>query len=59
MFESFRYVDDFIVTSPCEDKLKNDIIPTVHKFLLQRGLTISENKSKILDLNKNSLHFLR
>jgi RNA-directed DNA polymerase len=53
-----RYVDDFVVTSPCENKLRNDIIPAVHKFLLRRGLTISESKSKIIDLNKDSLHFL-
>jgi len=53
-----RYADDFITTSPCKDKLNNEIIPSVKKFLLVRGLLISESKSKIVDLKTDSFIFL-
>jgi hypothetical protein len=53
-----RYVDDFIITCPCENRLKTEIIPSVEKFLQSIGLTISKEKSKILNLEVDKLEFL-
>lgn len=55
---SVRYVDDFVITCPCRNKLENEIIPSVRKFLEASGLSISEKKSKILDMNVDTLEFL-
>jgi len=52
-----RYADDFIITSPCKDKLNNEIIPSVKKFLQLRGLAISESKSEVVDLKADSFIF--
>jgi predicted O-linked N-acetylglucosamine transferase (SPINDLY family) len=53
-----RYVDDFVITCPCRDELENEIIPAVHKFLKSRRLSISKKKSKILDIDVDTLEFL-
>ncbi|OGJ92282.1 MAG: group II intron reverse transcriptase/maturase [Candidatus Raymondbacteria bacterium RifOxyA12_full_50_37] len=42
-----RYADDFIVTAKSKALLILKIIPAVKAFLAKRGLTISEEKSKI------------
>jgi len=46
-----RYADDFIVTCANRDFLENEIKPRVSKFLAQRGLELSEEKSKITHIN--------
>jgi RNA-directed DNA polymerase len=53
-----RYVDDFIITSSSKEKLEQEIILNVKEFLKLRGLEISEEKSKIVDLNEDSFQFL-
>ena len=53
-----RYADDFIVTSPCKERLVKKHIPRVISFLSIRGLNISENKSKILNLENKGFTFL-
>lgn len=54
-----RYADDFIITNFDNDKelIKKDI-PRVIDFLSERGLKISEKKSHIIDLHKESFDFL-
>ena len=42
-----RYADDFIVTGKSKEILETSIIPVVKKFLAERGLTLSKEKSKI------------
>ncbi len=46
-----RYADDFIVTCANRDYLENEIKPLVSKFLAQRGLELSQEKSKITHIN--------
>jgi RNA-directed DNA polymerase len=53
-----RYVDDFIDTSFSKERLIEKNIPKVKEFLAERGLQISEKKSKIVNLEKESFNFL-
>nr|YP_009730059.1 group II intron reverse transcriptase/maturase [Leucocryptos marina]BBQ05389.1 group II intron reverse transcriptase/maturase [Leucocryptos marina] len=53
-----RYADDFIVTSPCKERIVNENIPRVNFFLSKRDLKISEKKSKIRNLNNEGFTFL-
>jgi len=53
-----RYADDFIVTSPCEQRLNKEHIPRVISFLSKRGLNFSEKKSKVLNLENEGFSFL-
>jgi RNA-directed DNA polymerase len=45
-----RYADDFIVTAKSRRLLEEHIIPAVKQFLAERGLTLSEEKSKIVHM---------
>jgi RNA-directed DNA polymerase len=42
-----RYADDFIITSRTKDLLENEVKPLVVEFLKERGLSLSEEKTKI------------
>lgn len=42
-----RYADDFIITGKSKTILENNVLPAVKKFLEARGLTLSEEKTKI------------
>jgi RNA-directed DNA polymerase len=53
-----RYADDFIVTSPCKERLVEEHIPKVISFLSERGLKVSENKSKVINLESEKFIFL-
>jgi RNA-directed DNA polymerase len=53
-----RYADDFIITSPSRERLIEDNIPKVTKFLSLRGLEISEKKSSIRNLEIEGFNFL-
>ena len=46
-----RYADDFIVTCASRDYLENEIKPLIREFLAERGLELSEEKSKITHIN--------
>jgi len=41
------YADDFVITGPSREVLEIVVIPTVEKFLKERGLILSKEKSKI------------
>jgi len=45
-----RYADDFIVTGSSKDILMNVVKPVIADFLSERGLTLSETKTKITDV---------
>jgi RNA-directed DNA polymerase len=46
-----RYADDFVVTCANRDYLENEIKPLISRFLAERGLELSEEKSKITHIN--------
>lgn len=51
-----RYADDFVVTSPTKE-IAEDIKTLISSFLAQRGLTLSESKTKITNI-KDGFDFL-
>jgi RNA-directed DNA polymerase len=53
-----RYVDDIIITGPTEDKLRNYYLPKLNEFLKERGLEISESKSRIINFKSESFEYL-
>jgi RNA-directed DNA polymerase len=46
-----RFADDFIITGVTKELLENEIIPLVKEFLKERGLELSEAKTKISHIN--------
>ena len=42
-----RYADDFIITGKSRRLLEQNVKPVVEKFLAERGLTLSEEKTAI------------
>lgn len=52
-----RYADDFIITSRTKEMLENEVKPLVVEFLKERGLTLSEEKTKITHI-KGGFDFL-
>ena len=52
-----RYADDFIVTGATEEVLMNVVKPIIVNFLSERGLTLSETKTKITNVY-NGFDFL-
>ena len=46
-----RYADDFIVTSRSREVLEQKILPAIKTFLAERGLTLSEEKTHITNIN--------
>ena len=47
-----RYADDFIITGKSKELLKNEVKPWVESFLKERGLTLSEEKTKITHIEE-------
>ena len=46
------YADDFIVSATSEDVLVSKVKPTIERFLLERGLSLSEKKTHITHIDK-------
>jgi RNA-directed DNA polymerase len=46
-----RYADDFVITAISKELITQEIIPLVKEFLLERGLELSPEKSKITNIN--------
>jgi RNA-directed DNA polymerase len=42
-----RYADDFIITGKRKEILENEVTPLIVEFLKERGLKLSENKTRI------------
>lgn len=51
MVNLIRYADDFIITSENREVLETEIKPLVADFLAERGLTLSEEKTMITNIN--------
>jgi RNA-directed DNA polymerase len=47
-----RYADDFIITGRSRDLLENDVRPLVERFLSERGLTLSPEKTTITHIDE-------
>jgi RNA-directed DNA polymerase len=47
-----RYADDFIVTSISKDLLEQEVKPVIVRFLKERGLTLSEEKTKVTHIGE-------
>jgi len=46
-----RYADDFVITAVSKEVITDEIIPLVSEFLIERGLELSPEKSKITNIN--------
>lgn len=46
-----RYADDFIITAKSREIIENEIKPLVIGFLIKRGLSLSEEKTKITHIS--------
>lgn len=46
-----RYADDFIITGSTPELLENEIKPVVEKFLQERGLMLSAEKTSVTHIN--------
>jgi RNA-directed DNA polymerase len=55
-----RYADDFVVLGRSEHLLKKYVIPKIKLFLLERGLSLSSEKTRLYTLSdkKSELNFL-
>jgi RNA-directed DNA polymerase len=47
-----RYADDFIVTGISKELLENEVKPRIVKFLKERGLTLSDEKTKVTHIEE-------
>ena len=47
-----RYTDDFIVTAKDRETIETVILPLVRNFMAERGLTLSEEKTKITHISE-------
>jgi len=52
MINLVRYADDFIITGVSKELLENQVKPLVIEFLQARGLTLSEEKTKITHIEE-------
>jgi RNA-directed DNA polymerase len=47
-----RFADDLIITGRSKELLEDEVKPLVAEFLKERGLTLSENKTRITHINE-------
>jgi RNA-directed DNA polymerase len=46
-----RYADDFVITGSSKELLENEVMSVVREFLSARGLTLSEEKTRITHIS--------
>jgi RNA-directed DNA polymerase len=46
-----RYADDFVITGSSKELLENEVKPFVEKFLAERGLQLSQEKTKLTHIS--------
>ena len=46
-----RYADDFLVTAPSKEVLERYVRPKVEAFLAERGLTLNQEKTRIVSID--------
>src|SRR6202790_5132638 len=47
-----RYADDFVVTCASKDVLESQVLPAIQRFLADRGLELSEDKTRITHITE-------
>jgi len=47
-----RYADDFVVTAASKEVLENEVKPVVERFLKERGLYLSTEKTSIIHIDR-------
>jgi RNA-directed DNA polymerase len=47
-----RYADDFVVTCASKDVLESQVLPAIQRFLADRGLELSEEKTRITHITE-------
>lgn len=47
-----RYADDFVITGSSKELLENEVKPLVEKFLAERGLQLSQEKTRITHISE-------
>jgi len=47
-----RYADDFVVTGASKDVLESQVLPAIRRFLAERGLELSEEKTRITHITE-------
>jgi RNA-directed DNA polymerase len=47
-----RYADDFIITGDSRELLENEVRPLVERFLQERGLTLSPDKTRLTHIDE-------
>jgi RNA-directed DNA polymerase len=47
-----RYADDFVVTGASKEALESQILPAIRRFMAERGLELSEEKTRITHLTE-------
>lgn len=47
-----RYADDFIITGASREILEEEILPAVKRFLSERGLALSEEKTRVSQIHE-------
>jgi RNA-directed DNA polymerase len=47
-----RYADDFIITGSSKEQLENEIKPVVEAFLAERGLVLSQEKTRVTHISE-------
>ena len=47
-----RYADDLVVTAPSREVLETYVVPTLTRFLDERGLKLSETKTRIVHIDE-------
>lgn len=52
-----RYADDFVVTGASKEMLENKVLPSIRQFMTERGLELSEEKTRITHI-KEGFDFL-
>lgn len=50
------YADDFIITGGTKEVLENRVKPAVEAFLSERGLSLSQEKTKITHIDKGNIN---
>lgn len=46
-----RYADDFVITGASKEILENEVKPWIEEFLAQRGLQLSEEKTRVVHID--------
>jgi RNA-directed DNA polymerase len=47
-----RYADDFIISGSSKELLENEALPIMREFLKERGLTLSEKKTHVVNIEQ-------